>query len=174
MDEASSTLMAFNSSSISSICIEGAREEDGGVCKCDSQYPRAFVGVAFLFVGSGSSEGTPVVSGVSSVNVARRGDAKGDEREENSVVDGDGDPPQPKKLASLEEPGDLGREPGDLGKGLFSDGVGVDEVVGVRDSGTSNTVVTVCDESCRVCCKFKWGGVGLVAAVDMIEFSLVL
>lgn len=149
MDEASSALMAFNSSSISWICIDGAKEEDGGVCRCDSQYPRALIGVAFLFVGSGRRDGTPVVSGVSSVSVVRRGDAKGDESDENSVVEGDGDAPQPpKKLASLEEPGDLGR-------GLFSDGVGVVEADDVRASGTSNTVVTVCVESFRFCDRFR-------------------
>lgn len=106
------------------------------------------MGVAFLFEGSGRSEGTPVVRGVSSVRVARRGDAKGDERDENSVVDGDGDPPQPKKLASLEEPGDLGN-------GLLIDGVGVAEVDGVIDRGASSTVVTVCDESCRFSERFR-------------------
>lgn len=79
------------------------------MCRFDSQYPSALVGVAFPFRGSGCSDGTPVVRGVSSVSVVRRGDPRGEEREENSVVEGEGEDPQPKKLASLEEPGDLGR-----------------------------------------------------------------
>lgn len=166
MDDASSALMAFSSSSISSICRDGAKEEGGGVYRFDSQYPSAFVGVAFPFRGSGSSDGTPVVRGVSSVRVARRGELRGDEREENSVVEGDGEEPQPKKLASLEEPGDLGR-------GLLIEGVGVD-IVGVSDCLSSRTVVTVCEELSRSVDRFRWGGVGLVAGMDMIELSLVL
>jgi hypothetical protein len=56
MDAANSALMAFNSSSISSISTGavGVEAAAGGVCRYDSQYPKGFVAAAaFVFEAPG-------------------------------------------------------------------------------------------------------------------------
>lgn len=121
MDAASSELMAFNSSSISSIWKDDAADPGGGVDKYDSQYPIGFDVAPLELV---DDECDLLFPEASSASFAFLLGESGEGMDEKSVTDGDG-LDQPNKVAN----GDTAL--GDLGNGLLSCG----DAANLADSG---------------------------------------